>query len=72
LLTERLLNKGIQAKTEETLLYTDGLRKKIFQSFNKVLPSIAELSSMQKKCPSKQKKTSFGFDKSKPRYQQVS
>jgi hypothetical protein len=38
LLTERILNKGIQAKTEESLLYTDRLRNNIFQSFNKVLP----------------------------------
>jgi hypothetical protein len=53
LLTERLLNKGIQAKTKESLLYTDRLRNKIFQSFNKVLPSITELLSMQNVCPNK-------------------
>jgi hypothetical protein len=66
LLTERLLNKGIQAKTEESLLYTDRLRNKIFQSFNKVLPPITELLSMQKKCLPKQKKLLLDLTKANP------
>jgi len=66
LLTERLLNKGIQAKTEESLLYTDRLRNKIFQSFNEVLPSITELLSVQKKCPPQKKKLHLDLTKANP------
>jgi len=63
LLNERILNKGIQAKTEESLLYTDRLRNNIFQSFNKVLPSITELLSVKKSRLPKQKKLHLDLTK---------